>query len=131
MIETITEIARVDWARTLDEFNAIHDGWLVTVQVSAPEFGTHPEFVDLPLAGVFFEVGETAKLSIVAATDGGRAVHIIEQPERLWMTRADDHVDAQIEIEAADRARTVLRFTHPALPETVDGLPRPRPYGSD
>ena len=123
MTDLRTELPRADWRRALDEFTALHQGWLVTVHVSAPEFGGHEEIVDLPLAGVFFEVGYTATLSIAAGFEGRHAVHVIEQPQHLWITRLDGRIDKAIEIDAIDGSQTVVRLKHPVLPETVDGLP--------
>jgi hypothetical protein len=30
------EVPQKDWARTLDEFSAIHNGWLVSLDVMGP-----------------------------------------------------------------------------------------------
>ena len=46
------EIPREAWVEQLNEFTAIHEGWLVSLDVLGPEIGAQPEIVNLPLLGV-------------------------------------------------------------------------------
>ena len=46
------EIPRKAWAQTLNEFTAIHEGWLVSLDVLGPTIGAQPEINNLPLLGV-------------------------------------------------------------------------------
>ena len=118
MIEATIEVARADWVRTLNEFNAIHEGALVTVEVLAPSVGAQSEVLDLPLVGITFEPGPSA-MSIAVGRGDDLIVHVIQEPTRLWIARANGRVDAAMEVESADGARTIVRFTHTAPPEIV------------
>ena len=124
MIESTTEVARADWIHTLNEFNAIHEGWLVAVEVLAPNVGAQPEVVDLPLVGVTFEPRPAPTMSIAAGGGDDLLVHVVPDPARLWIARASAHADAAIEIESGDGTKTIVRFTHPAAAESVDGVAR-------
>jgi len=123
MLETTSEVARADWVRTLNEFNAIHEGWLVAVEVLAPAVGAQPEVLNLPLVGITFESHPRPAMSIAAGRGDDLIVHVIQEPAHLWVARANGHDDAAIEVESADRVKTLVRFTHAAAPETVDGMP--------
>ena len=46
------EIPRAEWAQRLNEFTAIHEGWLVSLDVLDPEIGAQPEIRNLPLLGI-------------------------------------------------------------------------------
>ena len=46
------EIPRAAWAQALNEFTAIHEGWLVSLDVLGPTIGAQPEVNNLPLLGV-------------------------------------------------------------------------------
>ena len=110
MITTTTEVARADWVRTLNEFNALHEGWLVTVEVLEPTVGAQSEIVDLPLVGVTFEPKSTT-LSIAAGRGEDLIAHVLQDPTRLWIAHADGPRDAAMEIESGDGTKTIVRFT--------------------
>jgi hypothetical protein len=44
------EIPREAWARALTEFTAIHEGWLVSLDVLGPTIGAQAEINNLGLA---------------------------------------------------------------------------------
>jgi hypothetical protein len=77
--------------------------------------------------GITFEGGDGGNVIIAAARAAGdQLTHTIHAPTRLWIERADDGADVALQIESADRAKAIVRFRAAALPETVDGVVRPR-----
>lgn len=46
------EIPREAWVHKLNEFTRIHEGWLVSLDVLAGDFGAQPQIDNLPLLGV-------------------------------------------------------------------------------
>ena len=119
------QVPREAWSRTLDDFSAVHDGWLVSVDVLSAEMGAQPEVQGLPLIGVVAEPGgDGGAITISAARPAaGQITHTIHSPTRLWIERSDEGADAAVQIESADGAKTIVRFRTSALPETVDGMP--------
>ncbi len=122
--ETTTEIPRQDWVQSLNRFNAVHEGWLVTVEVLSSDLGAQPEIVDLPLVGITFEQPAGGTMTIAAGSADDQIVHVIRSPERMWLARLDGRADVALEVEAAEGLKTIVRFKSPVAPETVDGLPR-------
>lgn len=118
------QIPREAWSQTLDDLSAMHEGWLVSVDVLSAEMGAQPEVHDLPLVGVVAEPdGDGGTITISAAhQDAGQITHTIHSPIRLWIERTDEGADAAVEIESADGTKAIMRFRTPALPETVDGV---------
>jgi hypothetical protein len=119
------EIRSDKWSHALSEWNAVHDGWLVSVDVLSPELGAQLEIRDLPLIGVVAEPQNGGNVTIAAGTQGGGQItHMVQSPARIWLERADNGADVALQIESADGTKTIVRFKTPALPETVDGVPR-------
>jgi hypothetical protein len=118
------QIPREAWSQTLNDFSAMHEGWLVSVDVLSAEIGAQPEVHDLPLVGVVAEPdGDGGTITISAARQAaGQITHTIHSPTRVWIERTDEGADAAVQIESADGAKTIVRFRTPALPETVDGV---------
>ena len=120
------EIPRETWVEQLNEFTAIHEGWLVSLDVLGPEIGAQPEIINLPLLGVSADRADhdraIAVSVMLSATE--HFTHTIHGVTRINIERADDGADAELEIESADGTRTILRFRVAALPETVDGIVR-------
>jgi hypothetical protein len=118
-----TEIPRADWSRVLAEFNATHDGWLVSLDILSPDLGAQPDIIDLPLVGVTFEDLHAGTLTISAGRSAVPEItHTIQAPNHLWVERTDAGADAALAIESADGATSILRLRTAALPETVDGI---------
>lgn len=120
-----TEIPLRDWARSLDEFSEVHDGWLVSLDLLSAELGAQPQIHDLPLRGVTAEMNREHPSIIVSAAhaDGEHVSHVIHDPTHVRIERTDEHADVALQIESADGTVNILRFRTPALPEAVDGLP--------
>lgn len=122
------EIPQKEWTRALDEFSAVHDGWLVSLELLSPDLGVQPQVRDLPLLGVTAEArGYAPVITISAArSDGELFTHLIEGPTHVRIERTDEGADAALQIESAEGTAAILRFRKAALPATVDGIPRPR-----
>jgi len=117
------EIPREEWAQRLKEFTAIHEGWLVSLDVLGPKIGAQPAIDNLPLLGVSADRIDTIAVSVArSATE--HLGHIVHAVTRIHVERTDDGADAALQIESADGTRTILRFRVAALPETVDGIVR-------
>lgn len=119
-------IPRADWRVKLDEFSSVHEGWRVSLDLLTPELGAQPEVEDLPLRGVTAEVGVRDSTITIAAgwKDSEQITHTIHDPMRVQLEQNEQGADVALEVESADHAKAILRFMSPALPETVDGVPR-------
>jgi hypothetical protein len=125
MAARTVEIPRPDWASALNEFSAVHRGWLVSVDVLSAGLGAQREVVNLPLVGVTFGPGNGGAIAIaVARPNRDHLTHVIQAPQRLSLERAESGADVALEIVSADGARTLVQFRTVALPETVDGMSR-------
>jgi hypothetical protein len=120
------EVPREDWRHTLDEFSAVHDGWLVSLDILAPALGAQPQIHDLPLRGVTAESDSRGPAITIAAarSDGEHITHIVHAPSRVRIERTDDGADVALEIESPEGA-AILRFRSAELPECVDGIAQP------
>ena len=120
------EIPRNEWTQTLDEFTAIHEGWLVSLDVLGPAIGAQLEINNLPLLGVSagrIDADHDNTISISAAREGaGHITHTIHAVTRIHIERTDEGADVALAIESADGTTTILRFRAVVLPETVDGI---------
>jgi hypothetical protein len=118
------EIPRAEWAQRLGEFTAIHAGWLVSLDVLAPEIGAQPEIDNLPLLGVSTDrIDHDATIAVSAArSPTEHLTHVIHAATRIYVERTDEGADAALQIQSADGSSTILRFRAAALPETVDGV---------
>jgi hypothetical protein len=121
------EIQPARWPQALAEFSALHEGWLISVDILDPAIGAQTEVRDLPLTGVVAErqkAGDT--ITIAAANpDAGQITHTIHSPTRVWIERTNDGADVAMQIESAEGTTTILRLKTPAGPEAVDGTRKP------
>jgi len=120
------EVARRDWTRHLNEFTAIHEGWLISLDLLGPELGAQPEIENLPLLDVSANpsgAGDAVTVS-VARSAADHFTHVIPAVARVWVERTDEGADAALQFESADGTHTILRLRTAVQPETVDGLPR-------
>src|SRR5262245_4615054 len=92
------------WAAELAEFSAMHDGWLVSVDILAPNLGAQPEVQDLPLVGVVSEPGSNGGLITISAarSDGSQITHAIQKPSRVRIERTSEGADVAMQIESAE-----------------------------
>ena len=119
------EIPPARWRPALDEFSAIHEGWLVSVDVLGSEIGAQPEISNLPLVGVSADDPQRGDAIAIAVAPSPRDqfTHVVTGAIRLYVERTDEGADVALGIESDDGIKTIVRFRTPALPETVDGLP--------
>lgn len=120
------DVPQKEWRRTLDQFSAAHDGWLISLDVLDSTVGVQPQIRELPLRGITAEShGQDATITISAArADGEHFTHVIHTPTRLRVARTNEGADAGLEIESADGPAAILRFKTIVRPDIVDGLPR-------
>jgi len=120
------EILPARWSQALAEFSAVHEGWLISVDILTQAMGAQPEVHDLPLTGVVAERLKTGDTITISATrsDAGQITHTIHSPTRVWIERTYDGADVAMQIESAEGTTTILRLKTPARPETVDGMPK-------
>lgn len=122
------ELPRAEWLQRLNEFSAVHEGWLVSLDILGPDLGAQRQIDNLPLLGVFADRSDhdrTIEVS-VGRSGGEHFTHLIEAAARISIARTDDGADAALQVESADGTKTILRFRAAALPETVDGIVAPR-----
>jgi len=118
-------IPRADWRAKLDEFSVAHQGWRVSLELLEPSLGAQPEIDDLPLRGVTAEVdAPEPAITIAAGSTSDQITHVVHTPMRVQLEKNDAGADMALEIESSDHVKAVLRFTTPALVETIDGVPR-------
>ena len=119
------EIPRQEWNAFFDSFSHQHEGWLATLEVFDSELGAQEEAHELPLEGVSVasesENNEAITISM-GKTPDDHVSHTITQPAHVWLEQTADRVNAALEIESQDKAKTLLRFRSPVPPEFVDGV---------
>lgn len=121
------EVPPKDWARTLNEFSALHQGWLISLDVIAPSLGVQPQIRELPLRGVTAESGPHGPAITISAAraDGEQITHLIPSPTHVRIERTNEGADVALEIESDEGLAAILRFkTAPTTP--MDGVLRPR-----
>jgi len=119
------EISRDEWTTFLDRFSRQHEGWLVTLEVFAPDIGAQEEARELPLEGISAAAKDSEPKTIaisVGKTPQDHVTHTITEPTRVWLEQTSEGANAALEIESADGAKTLLRFRSALPPEMVDGV---------
>lgn len=121
------EVRRADWRRTFDEFSAIHEGWLISLEIIDPIAGSRRELLNLPLLGVSADGGhddERVTISVARST-GEHVSHVVRAPTHVVLERREDGADIALRIDSANGTQAIIHLRAPALPETVDGLVGP------
>ncbi len=119
------EISRDDWTTFLDRFSQQHEGWLVTLEVFAPDIGAQEEARELPLEGISAALKDSEPKTIAISLGKTPEVHVthtITEPTRVWLEQTPQGANAALEIESADGAKTLLRFRSALPAEMVDGV---------
>ena len=119
------EISHDEWTTFLDRFSRQHEGWLVTLEVFAPDIGAQEEARELPLEGISAAAKDSEPKTIaisVGKTPEDHVTHTITEPTRVWLEQTSEGANAALEIESADGAKTLLRFRSALPPEMVDGV---------
>ena len=121
-METI-EIPRKDWTSTVDRFCTAHEGWLISLELLAPDLGAQHAFENLPLLSMTVDEGNGGAIHLSAEQPRGELVtHAVARPARLYLERTAEGADSALLIEDADGTRAVLKLRSPVRPETVDGI---------
>lgn len=117
------EIPKTAWGERLNQFTAIHEGWLVSVDTLG-DLGAQTVIHNLPLLGVSVDrLDHDGTIAIsVARSAAEHATHMIEGVGRIHVEMTADGADAAMQLESIDGTKTILRFRATALPETVDGI---------
>jgi len=118
------EIPRGEWLSFLDSFSRQHEGWLVTLEVPQGEGRSGLEAENLKLEGVTPEHSEGHdRIAIALGQEpDDHLTHFVSDPIRLLFLETSGGGDAELQIEAAEGGRTVVRFRGPARPETLGGV---------
>jgi hypothetical protein len=121
------EVPKKDWARALDEFSALHQGWLVSLDVVAPALGVQPQIRELPLRGVTTEPGPRGPAIAISAArfDGEQITHLIPSPTHVRIERTNEGADVALEIESDEGLAAILRFKTTAPSDAAEGVLRP------
>jgi hypothetical protein len=82
------EVPQKDWARTLNEFSARHQGWLVSLDVIGPTLGVQPQI----RGGVTAESGLRGSAITISAArfDGEQITHLIPSAARVRIERTNE-----------------------------------------
>jgi hypothetical protein len=122
------DVPQKDWIQTLNQFSALHDGWIVSLDVLAPTLGAQPQIRELALRGITAEFATREPIITIAASraDGEHITHIIHSPTRVQIERTSDGADVAVQIQSDDGTASILRFKTVARADSVDGMPRPR-----
>jgi len=106
------EVAERDWAHTLDEFSALHQGSSVSVDVMVPDMGLFPRIRHLPLRSVTSETTVRGPEITISASDGDgeHMIHIISEPTHVRLERTIGGDDVELEIESSEGTTAIIRF---------------------
>jgi hypothetical protein len=122
------EISKGDWIVFFDTFSQQHEGWLATLELFDPDVGAQELVHQLPLEGVSVS-SEAHDLEDIAIDFGGPSEdhisHVIRGVTQVWLEKTAEGADASLEIESADKSKTLLRFRSPLPAEFVDGVVSP------
>src|SRR3977135_698949 len=94
------EIRHDEWLSFLDSFSQRHQGWLVTLEVIAPEIGAQEEASNLPLEGITSSESnahQTISIS-VGNLPSNHLTRTINNPTRLWLKQTLQGADEALEI---------------------------------
>jgi Family of unknown function (DUF5335) len=117
------QVPRSEWFNFFQEFTRRHDGWLVTVRVLDPRFGSQVEARDMPLEGIVSAADASGPISIHVGSSLERHLeHEIAEPKQVWVELSEEGAEEALEIESGEGTRTILQFRAAGLPETVDGI---------
>ncbi len=123
------EINRNQWEEFMNEFSRQHDGWVATVEVQNSGAQGHRIVAqNEPFLGMSAEVGVGGSgrdyVNITVGRDeSGIITHRIISPQRIAFRETDSGAHEGVEVESRDEGKTIVRFSSPARPETLNGLP--------
>jgi hypothetical protein len=111
---TTYAIPASEWRAALDRFSLTHHGWPVTIEIVSPMTGAQPEVIELPLSGISLSaVNDDPAIAVTMSRRAPEHItHVVEHVRRINVDHEAGE-DSEIEVEAADGTRTVLRFLKP------------------
>jgi Family of unknown function (DUF5335) len=119
-------VPRTEWPRFFEEFSRRYDGWLVTVRVFHPRFGSQVVARDLPLEGIVSSADGSVPISLhLGGSTTQNVEHEITSPRQVWVEMSEGGAEEALGVLSEDGTKTILEFRSSALPETVDGIVRP------
>jgi len=118
-------VPRSEWFRFFQEFSRRYEGWLVTVRVLHPSFGSQVEARELALEGIVSAADTSGPISLHLGGAAANVEHEIASPRQVWVEVDEGGAEEALGVVSEDGTKTIVEFRVPALPETVDGLARP------
>ena len=119
------EIPRGEWPTFLDRFSRQHEGWLATLEVLAIDIGAQEQARDLPFEGITANSRDSTPETIAISLGKNpedHVTHTISEPTRVWLDQTPAGANAALEIESADKVKTLLRFRSALPADMVDGV---------
>lgn len=123
----IREIPSEEWTSVLDNFSKEHLRWIVNLEIEIPDFAVQPALMKLPLIGITADLKSHRKsIEIAVGRENDRAsmTHIVNRPQRVWISLQEEGAHDSVEIESEDGTRTLLSFLHIPPEQTERQLPR-------
>jgi hypothetical protein len=110
MPPSLFEVPRERWTVELETFTAVHEGWLVTLQVLHSDDAV--EFSNLILLGVSADrADDDGTIAVSAARSSvDHVTHVIRDVTRLYVERTIDGTTSGLFIESSDGSYTMLQF---------------------
>lgn len=106
LVEMPRSIPIEDWPTFLDDFSVLHEGQIAEIETFQPDQTSRIHAHDLPLEGVMVDLSpDSATASIIIG--GKPSYHITHTINRT--TRITALNENEIEVESADRSRSILR----------------------
>ena len=99
-------IERENWKEFLDDFSAEHEAWTAEIQVFQPDQTSRIEAHDLPLEGISVDLKPDEAVASVTVGEQPPEHFTHTIPHTTRITALNEH---ELEIESADRSRTILR----------------------
>ena len=79
-------VPRTEWTSFFGEFSRRYQGWLVTVRILNPAYGSQVEARDLPLEGVVSGAGGSGPISLHLGGSVEKNVeHEVPSPRQVWV----------------------------------------------
>lgn len=106
------EDARQDWLQLVNAFRTEHAGKSTEITVFEPDRHSQLEEEGLPLVGISVDLtaGEATTMVMLGKGASDHLTHAIPRTTRITLLSSN-----QLEIEAADRSRSLVRCWEPAV----------------
>jgi hypothetical protein len=119
-----TEIPVAEWSEFLQSFSQQHDNAIVGVEVMSPEVGAQVEGRELRFRGLSTDPTDQPSTLFVSLENdqGDHLTCVVATPTHIWLEQTPAGADLALQIDAADRSSTLLRFRPVARPESFDGV---------